>query len=51
MTVLLTAWFVPDTVLSLWTGFWPNAILNLVIAAFFAMPLAATYRTFRQRHT
>jgi hypothetical protein len=51
MTVSLTAWFVPDTAFSLWTGFWPNAVLNLVFATLFAIPLAATYRAFRQRHT
>ncbi|MGD0547305.1 MAG: hypothetical protein ABR991_05695 [Terracidiphilus sp.] len=39
----LLAWFIPDTVFSLWSGFWQNAVLNTVIAAFFAVPLVATY--------
>ena len=50
ISVSLTAWFVTDTAFSLWTGFWRNAILNLVIATLFAVPLAATFRRFR-RHT
>ncbi|MGD0858235.1 MAG: hypothetical protein ABR912_02840 [Terracidiphilus sp.] len=44
--ISLLAWFVPDTVFSLWSGFWQNAVLNAVLAALFAMPLAATHRTF-----
>ena len=48
LTVSLTAWFVPDTAFSLWTGFWPNAVLNLAFAVLFAIPLVATYRVFRQ---
>ena len=42
----LSAWFVPDTAFSLWSGFWQNALLNLGFAALFAIPLAATYRVF-----
>lgn len=37
----LAAWFVPDTLYSLWSGFWPNAVLNLSFATLFALPLAA----------
>lgn len=37
----LLAWFVPDTIFSLWSGFWQNAILNLAFATLFAVPLAA----------
>lgn len=40
------AWFVPDTAYSLASGFWPNAVLNLVFALSFALPLAATARHF-----
>jgi hypothetical protein len=40
----IAAWFVPDTVFSLWSGFWQNAVLNLVLGSLFAVPLAATYR-------
>jgi hypothetical protein len=44
--VSLAAWFIPDTVLSLWSGFWQNAVLNLTLAALFAIPLSATYKAF-----
>ena len=44
--ISLLAWFVPDTVYSLWSGFWQNAALNAVLAVLFAMPLAATYPAF-----
>jgi hypothetical protein len=40
----VTAWFVVDTAFSLWTGFWPNAVLNAGFAILFAIPLAMTYR-------
>src|SRR5574341_1614676 len=40
--VSLLAWFVPDTALSLWSGFWQNAALNAGIAVLFAIPLATT---------
>ncbi len=43
---LVTAWFTPDTAFSLWSGFWQNAVLNVAVATLFAVPLAATYRTF-----
>jgi hypothetical protein len=46
LVVSLLAWFVPDTVCSLWLGFWQNAVLNAVLAALFAAPLTATYRAF-----
>ncbi len=48
VAVSLTAWFVPDTSFSLWSGFWQNAVSNLVFLVLFAIPLAATYRTFFQ---
>jgi hypothetical protein len=44
----LSAWFVPDTAFSLWSGFWPNAMLNVIFAVLFAVPLAATYRAFHK---
>lgn len=46
VTVSLTAWFVPDTAFSLWSGFWQNAVLNIGFAILFAIPLAATYQGF-----
>ncbi|MDO8578124.1 MAG: hypothetical protein Q7R50_02970 [Dehalococcoidales bacterium] len=46
IAVSLGAWFVPDTVISLWSGFWQNAVLNLVFGILFAIPLVATYRAF-----
>lgn len=42
----VAAWFVPDTVFSVWSGFWQNALLNVVIAVLFAIPLVATYPVF-----
>lgn len=51
LTISLSAWFVPDTLFSLWTGFWQNAVLNLVFAVLFAIPLAATYKAFRMKRT
>lgn len=40
-------WFVPDTLFSLHTGFWQNAVFNLVFLVLFAIPLAATCPRFR----
>jgi hypothetical protein len=36
------AWFVPDTLYSLISGYWQNAVLNTVFLALFALPLWAT---------
>lgn len=36
------AWFVPDTLYSLVSGYWQNAVLNTVFLALFALPLWAT---------
>lgn len=47
VAVSVAAWFVPDTAFSLWSGFWQNAVLNLVFVVLFAVPLAATFRAFR----
>ena len=38
----VAAWFVPDTAYSLLSGFWPNAVLNIVFLALFSLPLWAT---------
>lgn len=38
----VVAWFVPDTTYSLWSGFWQNAILNIVFLCLFALPLWGT---------
>jgi len=46
IAVSAAAWFLPDTTFSLWSGFWQNAVLNLVFIVLFAAPLAATYRSF-----
>jgi len=50
VAVSVIAWFVPDTAFSLWSGFWQNALLNVAFATLFALPLAATYRTFYEKH-
>ena len=49
IAVSMAAWFIPDTSFSLWTGFWMNAVLNAVFLVLFAIPLAATYRSFFQK--
>lgn len=40
------AWFVPDTIYSIWSGFWPNAVLNAVFLVLFAIPLLATRKSY-----
>lgn len=50
LLISIVAWFVPDTAFSLWSGFWPNALLNLLTAMLFVIPLAATYRAFHDAH-
>jgi hypothetical protein len=47
--ISLVGWFVPDTTVSLWTGLWPNAVLNTVFGLAFALPLVATRSCFRAR--
>ena len=49
LAVSLTAWFVPDTIFSLASGFWQNAVLNAVFAVLYGIPLAAIHRLTRQR--
>jgi hypothetical protein len=39
----------PDTIVSLWTGLWPNAVLNTVFGLAFGLPLVATRPCFRAR--
>jgi len=48
--ISVAAWFVPDTLFSLWTGFWQNAVLNSVFALLFVVPLAATRRFFMHQN-
>ena len=36
------AWFVPDTLYSLLSGYWQNALLNTAFLTLFALPLWAT---------
>ena len=48
VTVSLGAWFLPDTIYSLASGFWQNAILNTLIAILFAVPLVAIHRESRR---
>jgi hypothetical protein len=40
----VVAWFVADTAYSLSSGFWRNAVLNLVFVVLFAIPLLGSYR-------
>ena len=48
LVVALTLWFIPDTTMSIATGFWQNAVLNTIFLALFAIPLASTYRIFKR---
>lgn len=47
IAVPLLAWCVPDTLFSLLTGFWQNAVLNAVFFVSFAVPLAASRKFFK----
>lgn len=47
--ISLVGWYVPDTLVSLWTGLWPNAVLNTVFGLAFAVPLMATRSSFGAR--
>jgi hypothetical protein len=49
VAVSLAVWFLIDTALSLLSGFWPNAVLNVALTILFAIPLAATYGAFHQQ--
>ncbi|MFM9044764.1 MAG: hypothetical protein ACKOL0_03000 [Solirubrobacterales bacterium] len=42
--ISLVAWFIPDTVFSIASGFWENAVQNVVFAVLFAVPLIALFR-------
>jgi hypothetical protein len=46
----VAAWFVPDTIYSLVSGFWQNAVLNAVFLGLFAIPLRATRAAARKGH-
>lgn len=46
LAIPLAVWFVPDTVFSVYTGFWQNAAFNAAVAAAFAVPLVATRHLF-----
>lgn len=49
VTLSVCAWFFPDTSYSLLSGYWQNALLNLVFLLLFAVPLVATRKVFRAR--
>ena len=51
VAVSVAVWFVPDTLFSWWSGFWQNAVLNLVFVILFTIPLAASYKTFHAAPT
>lgn len=42
IAISLGLWFLVDTMLSIVSGFWQNAVLNTVFIVLFAIPLAAT---------
>lgn len=45
--ISLLVWFIPDTTFSIVSGFWQNALLNLVFAVLFLVPLLALYQQSR----
>jgi hypothetical protein len=49
LTLPLLLWFVPDTAVSIGSGFWRNAVFNLGFALVFGLPLFATRRLGLQR--
>ena len=49
IVVSLALWFVLDTMVSFFAGFWQNAVLNVVLAVLFTVPLSATYRACDRR--
>jgi len=51
LSISLAAWFIPDTIFSLWSGYWQNAVFNTALVFLFAIPLAATYRVSNKRKT
>jgi hypothetical protein len=44
IAISLSAWAIPDTLYSLASGYWPNAILNSIFITLFAAPLMASVR-------
>jgi len=48
LSISVIAWFVPDTLFSLWKGFWQNAILNSLLGLFLILPLLGTYKAFKK---
>jgi hypothetical protein len=44
IAIAITAWFVPDTAISVYHGVWVNVALNCVLAAGFYLPLLGTRR-------
>ena len=51
IAIPLVVWFIPDTAYSLWSGFWQNVALNIVVLVLFAIPLVASYSGFRRPRT
>jgi hypothetical protein len=47
----VVAWCVPDSVFTILSGFWPNAVLNVLLLVVFTIPLVATYRVFYAART
>ncbi|NEQ70319.1 MAG: hypothetical protein F6J86_46105 [Symploca sp. SIO1B1] len=46
LAISLGSWFIPDTTYSLLSGYWQNAVLNLVFLSIFAIPLWAIHKHF-----
>jgi hypothetical protein len=49
VSLSVTVWYVVDSIWSVATGFYENALLNTGFFILFIIPLAATYRHFRAK--
>jgi len=47
LAVPVTIWFIADSLHSVVSGFWPNAIFNTGFFILFGIPLLATYKKFK----
>lgn len=48
MIASILVWFTIDSSFSLSKGFWQNAVLNVTFLGLLAIPLAATYQSFKR---
>ncbi|MBL4787740.1 MAG: hypothetical protein JKY60_01355 [Kordiimonadaceae bacterium] len=51
LAVPFTVWFIADSLHSVVSGFWPNAVFNMGFFVLFGIPLLATYTKFKVDET